>query len=245
MSLKIQLGAPTIFRCLITSACVVTFYVFLVLSPFEKLLDRGHVSSSPRFIDTYKDFKLYEYMGHYYGLDAIEDPIAVKQISTISKYPWVAGPSIERAKRHIDRDEELLRANKVLAMFRGFSVSSTLGSKAPHSPNSPIWIAQSPPQYPEWIVFSFLQPVVIKNLGIHSRTASGNEHIFHPKDFVFQGSLDGLVWLNILRAENTTYDEGDQWHEWDVKNITSFLYYRIYITAGNADYLTIFEVRLA
>lgn len=247
MDFKISLGSPLLFRCLLASICVVILHVSIVLSPFEKFLERGRVSSSPRLIDTYKGLKLYEYMGHYYGLDSLENPEVIRQINTISKYSWAAHSNIDKLKSYVDRNADLLiRSNKIVSAFKGFLVSSSINPPIPQTPNSPIWIAQSPPKYPEWLVFNFLQPVVIKVLGIRSHAESVKEYVnYHPQDFVFQGSMDGSVWTDLMRTENNVYNEQYQWHEWAINNDKAFLYYRIYITAGNADYLSVFEVRVA
>lgn len=245
MTLKFSQGSPTLFRCIVISASLIVLHLSVALSPFEKFLHRGQVSYSPRLIDNYKGFKIYEYMGYYYGLDEFENPMDIRQIHTTSKYSWAGHSDIKILKAYVDKEEDLLiRTNRIISMYSGLVVSSTISNRQ-ITPNSPLWIAQKPPQYPEWMVLKFLKPVVIKVFSINSHTDNKEYIQYHPKDFTFQGSMNGSDWIDLMRTENNVYIEDLSWHEWQIQNNTAYLYYRIFVTAGNADMLSIVEIRFS
>lgn len=111
-----------------------------------------------------------------------------------------------------------------------------------------IWHAKTPVEYPQWIKVTFKFPVAITNLGIMAQEDSSvyrNEHKRGPKDFILQGSNDDLRWRDLLKVEGNVYTQSGEWKEWDFQNREKYLYYRIYITAGNdPGILTIQQIRL-
>ena len=110
-----------------------------------------------------------------------------------------------------------------------------------------IWHAQSPPEYPEWVLVAFPEPRRVTMLGIKSQSQSkgGNEHHRAPRDFLFQASHDGMNWKTLLEVKDNIYSAGAQWHRWSFNNKERFKYYRIYILSSNSpDLLTIEELEL-
>ncbi len=241
-------------RYIVLSSSLIVIYLLLVLSPFEKFLSQGQVSSSPRFLEKYKNHNLFEYMGYYYGLNVEEDPAVIRQIHTTARYPWGAEDTIKDLKECIDQDcvtmdvekPEKTRAEEVKAMFAGGHASSQVGLL--FSENPPVWTAQSPPKYPEWLTLDFLQPILFMNLFVVSQPDSPNghnEHTYAPKDFTFQASMDGVVWVDLLTVKDNFFDRGSQGRHWSIKNKTAYSHYRIYVTAGgNPNFLSIFKIGL-
>ncbi len=109
-----------------------------------------------------------------------------------------------------------------------------------------IWHAQTPPQYPEWVLVTLDQPRKINHLMIRAQPGSSGEFKRAPKDFVFQGSKDSTNWKDLLTVKEANYNHSGERQHWSVNNSATFRYYRIYITAnnGDADFLTIWQIKL-
>jgi len=110
-----------------------------------------------------------------------------------------------------------------------------------------IWHAQSPPRFPEWIEIAYSGKTKKTHLEIMAQDDSpgGNEHTRGPKDFVVQGSNDGVKWKDLLHVTNNVYTKSGEWKDWDFDNGDGFSRYRIYITAGNDEgLLTIRQIKL-
>lgn len=138
-------------RYIMWAVCWLSPLLFLVLSPFEKKLLFGQVSLTPRFLEKYEEFNLYEYMGLYYGLNPAEDPNAISQIHSLEHFRWEYGVSVKDVKRCIDQrcsdiwETRFLHPSeqKVRAVISKISSSSQLtpstGPEKILSVDSPIW----------------------------------------------------------------------------------------------------------
>lgn len=101
---------------------------------------------------------------------------------------------------------------------------------------TPLWFTPSPPKYPEWIRFDYDNPKVVAGFSMQSQRPLPNGEPVHkrmPRDFIFQGSLDGEQWNDLLKVQGAAFTRGDEWHEWDIDNSTAYKYYRLFITANN------------
>jgi len=101
---------------------------------------------------------------------------------------------------------------------------------------SPIWHAQSPPEYPEWVEIKYSEPVEITALKLKAQ-GSVKYPIFNraPRYFFIQGSLDRKTWANLLEVKDARFSLENPWLEWKFDNENSFQYYRILIMANGGD----------
>lgn len=61
-------------------------------------------STEPNYLsEDYKGFKLFEYMGVFYGLNPKEDPQIIKEINTRAEYFWVSYHNMKGVKKKINR----------------------------------------------------------------------------------------------------------------------------------------------
>ncbi len=111
---------------------------------------------------------------------------------------------------------------------------------------NPLSWATSNWDMPCWLQIELPISKVVSKYVIYPRLSSPvYSHHECPKDWTFEGSINGTDW-NILdtRTDQTT-DEATSVRSYNTNNVASYKYYRIYITANNGkSYTDISELRL-
>lgn len=104
------------------------------------------------------------------------------------------------------------------------------------------WISLSGSILNQWVSYQFVKPTVINKYTLivtYSLTAA-------PKDWVFQGSNDGISWDDLdTRTEQTSWILGLK-KEYEFSNKNPYLIYRILVNAnnGHAYYVSINEIEM-
>ncbi|MEK3788050.1 discoidin domain-containing protein [Paenibacillus sp. FSL K6-1230] len=96
-----------------------------------------------------------------------------------------------------------------------------------------------------WLQYRFSSPKTIIRYSITSRADVNNGD---PKTWIFQGSNDGQTWINLdERIDEPVWRSAEE-RSYDVKSPTSFLIYRITVSAinrtGSGNYVSIGELKL-
>jgi hypothetical protein len=110
------------------------------------------------------------------------------------------------------------------------------------------WHAQSPPKFPEWVEAVYEKPVVATELAMQAQgcpepTRCANRA---PKSFIFQGSMDGRRWSDLLTVNNAVYTYEGQWLKWPLPGGKAYTTYRLFVKSNNGDqdYLTIQSLKI-
>ena len=95
---------------------------------------------------------------------------------------------------------------------------------------------------PTWWQVQFVSAQAVTSYAIVRNDSFPNRNI---KDFTFQGSNDGVAWVTLDTQVGITWPTAGQTQTFTIPNTTTYLYYRVYITANNGDsYTTIMEINL-
>ncbi|MGA2916338.1 MAG: sulfatase-like hydrolase/transferase [Sedimentisphaerales bacterium] len=111
--------------------------------------------------------------------------------------------------------------------------------------NSPTLFWEAGGGYPYWIKFEFtsgpkkINKYALKT-GIHDGAAGEM-----PKDWLFQGSNDGINWVTLdVRQKQINWEKNEE-RTYNVKNKESYNCYRLYFVQGNRpDHIRIYEISL-
>lgn len=122
------------------------------------------------------------------------------------------------------------------------SMNSGYDASCLMSASKRIWHSQSPPNYPEWLEFSFEQPLAVCTFYAQTQDA-------HPDRAPSGMRLDawsGNSWETILAIDETVWEYGGEWKHWKVDRDISASKFRLWIfsNAGAENLLTIQNVYL-
>ena len=130
------------------------------------------------------------------------------------------------------------------------TASSTM--KPPYGPESLLvgnvpWHAQSPPKFPEWVEVVYKKPVVATELAMQAQGCQPARCANRaPKSFIFQGSMDGRGWSDLLTVNNAGYTDEGQWLKWPLHGGKAYTTYRVLVKSNNGDqsYLTLQSLKI-
>lgn len=84
----------------------------------------------------------------------------------------------------------------------------------------------------QWIQIKLPNATIVKSMSLTNRNNSSN--VCAPKEFILQGSNDGLEWDNIATLLNKKSGQSET-STFDIDNNEVYLYYRVYIVSGYVD----------
>jgi hypothetical protein len=105
-----------------------------------------------------------------------------------------------------------------------------------------FWTTPYVPSYPVYTQMKFPSAVAISKYAITAspNSASGDD----PKSWKFQGSSDGVIWIDLdTQTNQPTFGNGVR-KEYLFSNNVPYLYYRLYITAGGIYYTQIARIEM-
>jgi hypothetical protein len=82
-----------------------------------------------------------------------------------------------------------------------------------------------------WVQYQLPLTKIIKQYSI--TVLVGGSEIYAPKDFKLQGSTDGISWIDLDVQIDVTDWAISPTQYFNIPNLTTYLYYRIYVTANN------------
>ena len=98
------------------------------------------------------------------------------------------------------------------------------------------WVNNTSASQPHWLGYKFTKPTVVSKILLTTiRLSTGTRF----KDFKVQGSNDNSTWVDV--SETLTFPQGTSASEinvtesFDISNLESYLYYRIYTMSGSGD----------
>ncbi|WP_427051182.1 discoidin domain-containing protein [Paenibacillus sp. TC-CSREp1] len=95
-----------------------------------------------------------------------------------------------------------------------------------------------------WLQYKFNIPKVISKYAITNRN-NGNVYDNTPKSWTFEGSTDGVNWVVLDRIENNPAWTSVESRNFNFKNETSYLYYRLSVTViHSGTYLAIGKLEM-
>lgn len=140
-------------------------------------------------------------------------------------------------------------SNQPRAVMVSATASTTVESPMGAFDADPATKWHSDAQYgtPWWIMGKLAAPRTFNTLDMtHQWLPEWNFNERNPRDFVVQGSNDGATFTDLFSAVGIVWTNNgstgvSQRFQWS--NATPYLYYRVYITAGNGDpYIVLAEV---
>lgn len=98
--------------------------------------------------------------------------------------------------------------------------------------------------FPQWIQYDFETPVMVDGYAMHYLvpTPLPTHENMQPADWIFQGSNDAAAWddLHTVAADPVS----TTWEFYAATNVTTYRYYRLYITGAGDDTLALGELQM-
>jgi len=145
---------------------------------------------------------------NYYAHDQITRSIVPHMTSNRTPSPYVVTSNDEFSSTY--------------AGYNGFTLKNNTYWRSSNAPT---------PANPIWLSINLGDVIKIDKYSIRTT----GDILYSPKDWIFQGSLDGTTWVDIHSVVGDTNNNAYQIRSYELSQSVSYQHYRIYITASNGN----------